>query len=149
SVIALWAYGLRPTRLTVTVILLVQLLDLAGFGWFTYWRMTGYEAMEQLKDPPVVQAIKARENDLLSFRVATHADNPYNQNYEALSHANMAIVRKLQSVSGYDPMRPTRSAALAGSLNIFGVVQDKEVFSTADRGLDLLNVKYLLQEHPP
>lgn len=126
----------------------VLTLDLASFGWFTYWRITSPEILNRLPDPPAALAIKARESDLLTFRVVSHAMWPYNHNYELLNHANLSIARGLQSVSGYDPMRLPRPAALAGEMDIFGVMRDANVFGDFDQGLNLLNVKYLLRERP-
>jgi len=147
---ALWLYARRQTKLVAAAVIVVLQLDLAFFGWFTYWRSTGYELVERLNDPPAVKAIKERESDLRGFRVVTHAANPYHPNYENLSHGNMAIPHGLQSVTGYDPMRLSRLATLAGgpagSMDIFGVIGAQTVFATHDQGLDLLNVKYLLRE---
>jgi Bacterial membrane protein YfhO len=148
SLIVLWLYARRRTTLTGMALLAVLTLDLASFGWFTYWRITSPEILNRLPDPPAAQAIKARESGLLTFRVVSHAMWPYNHNYELLNHANLSIARGLQSVSGYDPMRLPRPAALAGEMDIFGVIRDANVFGAFDQGLNLLNVKYLLRERP-
>ncbi|HKQ73497.1 MAG TPA: YfhO family protein, partial [Blastocatellia bacterium] len=148
SLIVLWLYARWRSTLTGVAILTVLLLDLASFGWFTYWRITSPEILKRLPDPPAAQAIKARESDLLAFRVVSHAMWPYNHNYELLNHANLSIARGLQSVSGYDPMRLPRPASLAGEMDIFGVIRDANVLGAFDQGLNLLNVKYLLRERP-
>ncbi len=148
GLIVIWLYARRRTTLTGLALLAAIILDLASFGWFTYWRITAPEVLQRLPDPPAVQAIKARENDLLGFRVVSHAMWPYNYNYELLNHANLSIARGLQSVSGYDPMRLPRPASLAGEMDIFGVIRDANVFGDFDQGLNLLNVKYLLRERP-
>ena len=148
SLIVLWIYAKHQSAIAGVALLAVLILDLASFGWFTYWRISSPETLKRLPDPPAVQAIKARENDLLSFRVISHAMWPYNYNYELLNHANLSIARGLQSASGYDPMRLPRPAALAGEMDIFGVIRDSNVFGVSDQGLNLLNVKYLLRERP-
>jgi hypothetical protein len=143
---ALWFYLWRRSELGAAMIIVVLQLDLAFFGWFTYWRSTGHELVERLNDPPAVKAIKDRESDLRGFRIVTSAVNPYHPNYEDLCHGNMTIPRGLQSVTGYDPMRLSRLATLVGDMDIFGVINDQDVFAARDQGLDLLNVKYLLRE---
>ena len=148
SLIVLCLYARWRTTLTGVALLAVLTLDLASFGWFTYWRITSPETLNRLPDPPAALAIKARESDLLTFRVVSHAMWPYNHNYELLNHANLSIARGLQSVSGYDPMRLPRPAALAGEMDIFGVIRDANVFGAFHQGLNLLNVKYLLRERP-
>jgi len=148
SLIVLWLHARWRTTLTGVALVALLTLDLASFGWFTYWRISSPEILERLPDPPAAQAIKARESDLLTFRVVSHAMWPYNHNYELLNHANLSIARGLQSVNGYDPMRLPRPAALAGDMDIFGVIRDANVFGAFDQGLNLLNVKYLLRERP-
>ncbi len=146
GLIVLWLYARRPTNAAAVLVIAVLLADLTCFGWFTYWRSTGYAFIASLDDPPAIKAIKAREPDLSSFRIVSQAPNPYYPNYEPLCHGNMAIPRSLQSAAGYDPMRLIRMAQLAGEMDIFGVIGDQEIFSTHNYGLDLLNVKYLLRE---
>ncbi len=143
---ALWFHMGRRTSLSGAVVLILLALDLALFGWFTYWRTNSYELVERLKDPPAVKAIKEREADLNSFRIFSYAVNPYNQNYENLCHANLAIARGLQSAIGYDPMRLSRVAAMTGDSDIFGMINDQNVFDARNQGINLLNVKYLLRE---
>lgn len=146
SLAAIWFYGMRRDAPAAAVVILVVILDLSFFGWFTYWRTTGYEVLRELADPPAVQAIKEREPNLTEFRVISYAPNPYDRNYAALNHANLTIARGLQSASGYDPMRLPRTADLAGKMDIFGFIGERQVFDSADRRLDLLNIKYLLRE---
>jgi hypothetical protein len=147
SIGVLWVYIGRNNALSAALVVAVLLLDLASFGWFTYWRSSGYQLVGRLIDPPGVKAIKDRESDFNSFRIAAYSSNPYGPNYEGLSHGNLGIIRDLQSVSGYDPMRLTRTAAISGDIDIFGVINNPNVFETTDQGLNLLNVKYLFYEH--
>jgi hypothetical protein len=141
-----WFYAKRRTVFAGVVLIAVLTLDLASFGWFTYWNVDNGEILQSLSDPPAVEAIKLRERDLQSFRVVSNAPRPYQDNYGPLNHANLSIARGLQSASGYDPMRPNRPAALAGEMDIFGIIHDYDAFSAFDQGFNLLNVKYLLQE---
>nr|MDQ3013940.1 YfhO family protein [Acidobacteriota bacterium] len=55
----------------------------------------------------------------------------------------------LQSVSGYDILRPARVGEMTGTAGsvLNGFVQDAKSFSPEDRGFDLLNVKYLIVGH--
>src|SRR5262249_55098238 len=48
------------------------------------------------------------------------------------------------SVNGYDTLRLTRLAEIAGDMDQGGIVQDVGALAYPHRGLDLLNVKYLL-----
>lgn len=143
---ALCFYLWKRTILSGTLVLILMFLDLVFFGWFTYWRTSGYQLVERLKDPAAVKAIKERESDLNNFRILSYAVNPYNRNYEDLCHANLAIARGLQSASGYDPMRLSRVAAMSGDMDIFGMIGTQHVFGVQHQGLNLLNVKYLLRE---
>lgn len=124
----------------------VLLLDLASFGWFTYWRTTDAGILRQLADSEATQAVKTLEPDPAAFRIISQATWPYGENYAAISHANMAGARGLQSVSGYDPLRLPLAATLAGAMDIFGTLRDQTVFAPASQSLNLLNVKYLIRE---
>lgn len=147
SVPAVWIYAKRQSALTGAVLLAVLLIDLASFGWFTSWRMTDAGIVRQLADSAAVQAIKAREEELHSFRVVSQAVWPFGANYSAISHGSLAMVRGLQSVNGYDPLRLPRPALMAGDQDLFGMMHDLEVMNDQDQRLNLLNVKYLLREH--
>jgi hypothetical protein len=146
SMAALSVYIVRKNTLSAALVVAVLLLDLASFGWFTYWRSSSYQLVGRLEDTPGIKAIKERESDLNSFRIAAYSSNPYGPNYEGLSHGNLGIIRGLQSVSGYDPMRLTRAAAISGDIDIFGVINNPNVLETTDQGFNLLNVKYLFFE---
>jgi Bacterial membrane protein YfhO len=141
-----WFYVKRQTVFAGVVLIAVLMLDLASYGWFAYWNVANGEILKSFSDPPAVEAIKLRERDLQSFRVVSNAPLPYERNYGLINHANLSVARGLQSANGYDPMRLTRPAALAGEMDIFGLIYDSNAFSASDQGLNLLNVKYLLQE---
>ncbi|MGH9767897.1 MAG: YfhO family protein, partial [Blastocatellia bacterium] len=121
-------------------------LDVAHFGCYYEWRITPRNLMESLADPPAVKLIKEREPDLNSFRIIGHSPDPHGKNYETLNFPNVSIVRGLQSVNGYDPLRIVRMMRLAGHLSIDGRVGEPQVFGATDQSLNLLNVKYLLHE---
>jgi hypothetical protein len=146
SVAALWFYARRKSALASAALVAVLLADLVSFGHFLEWRTTPHKVNALLPDPPSVQFIKAREPDLASFRILSHALWPYDYNYEMLNHPNVSIARGLQSANGYDALRLPRLAAVAGEMSIDGVVQDLNSFSPSDQGFNLLNVKYLLRE---
>lgn len=148
SVGVMWLFCQRRSWPTSALVIATMMISLASFGWFTFWRTSHFDLYQRLADPPAVQAIRQREADWKSFRIVSYAVWPYGPNYEALNHANLAIARGLQSVSGYDPMRLPRPAALAGNMDIFGVIPDPTVFDVPDQALNLMNVKYLLHEHP-
>lgn len=163
SIAALWFYTIKfspspPPPLSPSFFLLaVLLLDLASYGHFFHWRTARFDVAQRLADPPAVQLIKAREPDWHSFRVMSHPALAYDYavgwpedpNFELLNQPNISILRGLQSVSGYDVLRPVRTGELLGSAGsaLAGFVQDIGSFGLADRGLDLLNVKYLIVGH--
>jgi hypothetical protein len=160
SALALWFYAAKPSSILnprSSILLLLLLLDLAAYGHFFHWRTGRFDVARRLADPPVVQAIKAREQDLASFRIAHllmlsydyTAGWPDDDTYDLLDYPNTSMARGLQSVSGYDILRPVRIGELTGTANsaIAGFLQDSVTFMPADRGLDLLNVKYLLVGH--
>lgn len=143
SLTALWFYVQRGTRLAGASLIIVLLLDLAAFGHFFYWRTLDPHIVDRLADSATTSYIKTREADLNSFRVMsqTKGNNP-----DLLNSPNISIARGLQVLNGYDPMRLSEFADLAGQVNEFGVVQDLSTYTLADQGLNLLNAKYLLYE---
>jgi len=145
SVIALWVFTERRTLVTATGIVLLLLLDLASFGHFFNWG-SDFRIVDRFADPPTVQFIKAREPDWNTFRVVSQLGVALDAAAaESLNQPNTSFARGLQSVNGYDPLRLPRLAAVAGEMDIFGVMRDPKTFGLSDRGLDLLNVKYLLR----
>jgi hypothetical protein len=146
SVAALWFYARGGTRLAGAVLLTLLLLDLASFGHFFAWRTMSSVVVTRLADPPSVQFIKARESDLNSFRILSQALWPFAYENQMPNYPNVSIARGLQSVSGYDPMRLPRLAAVAGQLTAGSGVEDLTVFSAAHQGLNLLDVKYIFRE---
>jgi hypothetical protein len=147
SVVTLLLYARRQTMITGALLVLLLLLDLASFGHFFYWRGSNFRIVDRLADPPTVKYLKAREPDLNSFRMAALSMFPWGtENYELLNQPNVSIVRGVPSVNGYEPMRLPRLAAIAGNMDIFGVMRDLKSFGQFDQGLNLLKVKYLLRE---
>jgi hypothetical protein len=161
SVGVLWLYVLSPSlRLPVSpsfFLVGVLLLDVAAYGHFFQWRLVTANTSDRLADPPAIQLIKSREKNLNSFRVMSHLTMPgdytlfwpEDPNFETVNQPNISLLRGLQSVSGYDVLRPLRVGELTGTAGsvLNGYVQDAKSFSLEDRGLDLLNVKYLLVGH--
>jgi len=101
-----------------------------------------------------VQLIKSQEKDFNSFRVMSYPVQAYDYayawpedpNFDLINQPNTSILRGLQSVSGYDILRPVRVGEMTGTAGsvLNGFVQDPKSFGLEDRGLDLLNVKYLI-----
>lgn len=131
------------THLAGAGLIAVLLLDLASFGHFMYWRTLDPHIVDRLADSATTRYIKSREADLNVFRVMcqTKGNNP-----DLLNSPNISIARELQVLNGYDPMRLSEFADLAGQVNEFGVAQDLSTYTLADQGLNLLNAKYLLYE---
>src|SRR5215831_3381914 len=155
SLLALWYSAIRHPQSAIGNLLLlaVLLVDVASYGHFFHWRIAEFDVKARLEDPPAVRLIKARETDFNSFRVMSHLtlpdyarDWPEDPNFEAVNQPNTSILRGLQSVSGYDILRPVRTGEITGSAGsaLNGYVQDYRSFGLDDRGLDLLNVKYLI-----
>ncbi|MGH9838597.1 MAG: YfhO family protein [Blastocatellia bacterium] len=144
SVAALWFYQHRLSALAGGLLLVILLLDLASFGHFYEWRAFRPRISEEVRDPPAVTFIKARERDTASFRIVSHALWPLGENYSQLNHPDLSIARGLQSVNGYDMLQLSRLAELAGAMGPEGIVSNWGAFGLADRSFDLLNVKYLL-----
>jgi hypothetical protein len=161
SAAALWLYALSPSRrlavFTPLLLVCVLLLDVAAYGHFFQWRTVNANTAERLADPLAIQLIKSRESDWNSFRVMSHVTMPgdyalfwpEDPNFDAVNQPNTSLLRGLQSVSGYDVLRPARIGEITGTTGAMlnGYVQDAKSFSLEDRGLDLLNVKYLLVGH--
>lgn len=153
---ALWFHVKRRSALSTVLLIVMLALDLASFGLFFEWRGASFKAEERMAGPPAVTFIKSRESDLQSFRTLSLAGLPYDHfvhrprklDYERLNLPNLSIVHGLQgglqSVNGYDTLRLTRLAAIAGDMGQGGIVEDVSALDHPHRGLDLLNVKYLL-----
>ncbi|HKQ78491.1 MAG TPA: DUF6044 family protein [Blastocatellia bacterium] len=146
SMIALWRYASRRTKFSSAFLIFVLLGDLVSYGHFLEWRAQTFSVARGLADPPTVENIKSRETDLNSFRILSHASQPFGPNYSALNSPNISIARGLQSVNGYDMLRMRRSATAIGEMTPEGIAQDLDVFNLSDQRLNLLNVKYLLFE---
>ncbi|MBL8171936.1 MAG: YfhO family protein [Acidobacteria bacterium] len=148
SLILLWltfALGKRAVWMPALLVLAL-FLDLASFGFFFEWRLTKYNIPEKLADSPIVKFIKEREPDWHAFRMISHSPYPFSYNTDLINYPNTSIVRGLESVNGYDPVRIQRVSELSGSLSIDGYVSDLEAFGTQHQGLNLLNTKYLVYD---
>ncbi len=155
SVAAFWfAYRSQAqAALPQALLVCVLLLDLASYGHFFFWRGITFDVKQRLADPPAVAFIKERETNLNAFRVMSYPVQfydyafawPDDPNFELVNEPNVSIVRGLQSLSGYDVLRPLRMAEIAGTVGgVSDFAQDLNSFSVADRGFDLLNLKYLI-----
>lgn len=146
--VLIWLFAWRKTAWAGALLIAGLMVDVASFGHYFYWSFVPWEVTARLQDAVTVQAIKARESNFNSFRLASHSLWPYHDTYELLNHPNTSLTRGLQSVNGYDVLRSPRLATLLGEMTTEGVVQQANVFNAQHRGLDLLNVKYLLYERP-
>lgn len=145
---AVWFGILQRDLFGKSAVVAVLLLDLMVFGHFFNWRVTTFSINEKIADSPPVSFIKSRENDHSSFRIISHSPRPFTKNYEGLNYPNVSIARGLQSVNGYDALRLMRMTSVAGEMTLDGLVTDQNVFGADHKGLDLLNVRYLLRERP-
>jgi len=145
---AVWFGLLQRGMIGKSSLVAVLLLDIMVFGHFFNWRVTTFSINERVADSPPVKFIKSREKDLASFRIVSHSPRPFAKNYEGLNYPNVSIARGLQSVNGYDALRLVRMTSVAGEMTLDGLITDQSAFGTEHRGLDLLNVKYLLRERP-
>jgi Bacterial membrane protein YfhO len=149
----LWISNLK-SHISNPLLPALLLLDLASYGHFFHWRIATFNVNERLADPPAVQLIKSREKEFNSFRIMSHPVQAYDYashwpedpNFELIDQPNISILRGLQSLSGYDILRPVRVGEMTGAAGsaIQGFVQDLHSFGLVDRGLDLLNLKYLI-----
>jgi hypothetical protein len=149
SVFALLVYARRWNSLAGAALVLVLFLDLASWGFSFEWRLIddkAYNVAERLADSESVKFIKTRENDLNSFRTVSHSENPFKANTDLLNYPNISIVRGLQSVNGYDPIRLGQMAEIAGKITLDGYIAESEAFDSSHQGLNLLNAKYMLAE---
>ena len=146
AVAAAWWLAKRQTVFSALLVALVLCLDLASFGQFLDWRTLAFDVGGHLADPVTVKFIKAREADVHSFRLLSHAPNPFDNSYELLNHPNVSIVRGLASVNGYDELRLLRPAAMMGGMSIDGRVTEPSAFAVTHQGFNLMNVRYLLTE---
>jgi Bacterial membrane protein YfhO len=146
SVIALWCFTLRQSKLSKVLLVLILLADLLAYGHYLEWRAYTFNVADRLADPPTVQEIKARENDPNSFRILSYSSQPFGTNYEMLNYPNNSIARGLQSANGYDMLRLQRPSEVLGDMTSEGVVQNHRSFELAHQGFNLFNIKYLLVE---
>ncbi len=146
SLVALFLYTWKQHWLIAGALIVLAVADAMSFGLSYEWRLPTYDMAEKLGDAPSVKFIKEREPDLNQFRIVSHTPQPFGPSYDMLDYPNLSIVRGLQSVNGYDPMRLLRTTEIAGSMSLEGIVENPDAFTPAHRGFDLLNVKYLLME---
>ncbi|HKX26351.1 MAG TPA: YfhO family protein [Blastocatellia bacterium] len=142
------------SQISNLLLLSVLLIDVASYGYFFKWRNITFDVPQRLADPPAVQFIKSRERDFSSFRVMSHpvlgydypVDWPEDPNFETINQPSISVLRGLQSISGYDILRPARVGELTGTAGYAtaGPVQESGSFGVGDRGFDLLNLKYLI-----
>jgi len=149
SIAAVWFYMRRRSGLAGVVLVITLLLDLASFGYCTEWRTVGWKMMDTFADSPAVAYVKSREADLQSFRVLDRSIGDYSLNCADLNCQNMSIARGLQSCGGYEPMRLSRVADVAGEMSILGRVTDTKALGVVNQGLNLLNVRYVFHEKLP
>ena len=149
SLLGLGLYIWRPAPPAAIGLVILLFLDLCVAGWAYEWRTCRAETtVERATDSPTVKLIKGRERDLNSFRVFSYSTSPFGDNYNLLNYPNVAIVRGLGSLNGYDALRLTRMSKVAGDMTIEGLATDRSIFGPSHRGLELFNVKYLLYEQP-
>jgi len=147
SVAALAVFAYRASSWTALLFPLLLFADLKMVANSYEWTMAmRAETVGRMTDSPAVKLIKARESDLHAFRIASYSRSPFSNKYAALDYPNVSIARGLQSVNGYDALRLINFSKLAGDMTIEGLMSDTSVFSPDHRGLDLLNVKYLLMD---
>lgn len=153
SSIALILFFRFDSRWTQALLLIALLIDLGSFGSHYYWAIVPRAFAERSADPPAVQFIKSRERNLDSFRIISHSLFPFDYeylgandiNFELTDRPNASVMRGVASVNGNDLLRPSRFGGLT-RINGFGILDDVNVFTPQDRGLDLMSVKYLLLE---
>jgi hypothetical protein len=149
GIAALLIYSRRWSGLSSAALAALLFLELMSFGFFYEWRLINRDPRTALADSPSVKYIKAREQDLSSFRIVSRTDSdPFQVVADLTDYPNMSIPRGLQSVNGYDPVRLWRMAVVAGSMTLDGRMPESTVLGPAHTGLDLLNTKYLLSETP-
>jgi len=85
SVAALWYYASRRTRFSCALLIFILLADLVSYGHFLEWRSYTFSVAEGVADPSSVKYIKSREPDLNSFRILSHAAQPFGANIETQS----------------------------------------------------------------
>ncbi len=147
SVVVVFAFAKGANVPAGAGLVLVLFLDLLSFGFFYEWRAVNFNVADKLADPPTVKFIKQRESDLNAFRIVSRSDKPYARNADLLDYPNISIARGLQSVNGYDPVRLGQMAEVAGRVTLDGVIAEPGALSAAAQGFNLLNAKYLLNEH--
>lgn len=146
SVLALLMYLRHRSAIATAILITTLFLDLMSFGHFYEWRTFSPNITERLVDPPTVKLIKERERDLNGLRILSRSSDPWGVNSKLLDYPNISIVRGLQSVNGYDPLRLIRITEITGGMSPEGYVKDESAFSSDHQGFNLLNAKYLLYE---
>ncbi|MBS1811596.1 MAG: YfhO family protein [Acidobacteria bacterium] len=153
GLVSVWVYAAQRSAFASGLLLVVLILDLGAFGFFYEWRRYPYDLTKRVNDPAAVQYIKAREPNVELFRVANHTAWPQSHgasmledSYNNLNYPNVSILRGLQMVNGYDPVRLLRMTDISGAMALDGMIEDSTVLGTSHQGFNLLNVKYLLQE---
>ncbi|HYE73287.1 MAG TPA: YfhO family protein, partial [Blastocatellia bacterium] len=153
TITLVWFYIQTRHALGAVLVIAVLFADLCAFGFFYEWRIFPYNLTKRVDDPATVQFIKSREPNLSTFRVANHTAWPQSygasmleDSYVNLNYPNVSVLRGLQMVNGYDPVRLLRTTDICGAMSLDGMLEDATVLNSTHQGFNLLNVKYLLQE---
>lgn len=146
SLAAILFYVYRPSAWTQCAIVAVLVFDAMAWGRFFEWSIARQDMEKSFQDPALVKFLKEKEPDPNTYRILSRPSELYGKSYDQLDYPNISIVRGVQSLNGYDPLRLDAAAAAAGGLTLDGVVSDVRAFGKNHRGFDLFNVKYLLCE---
>jgi hypothetical protein len=154
SLVGLWLYTQLRTPFCAYILVIILLADLMAFGHALIWRTIDFNVQERSAAPLSVKYIKSKEIDLNAFRVISDSPSPYDgwpvaTRYEDLNWPNLSILHGLQSVNGYDMLQLQQIPPITGSISPEGELASREVFDFNHRGLDLLNVRYLIRERVP
>jgi Bacterial membrane protein YfhO len=151
SLIAVWVYALWRNPLCSMLLVIVLLADVMVFGlaFHRERRESATSVKERLQDPPTVQFIKSREDDLNSFRIISYSAKRRAVSYDLLNFPNLSLTRGLRSVNGVEELRSHWQMGIAGPMEADGAITDPNLFKLSNQVLNLLNVKYFLLEERP
>lgn len=165
SMCALWFYARRGGGLRAgALLLLVLVLDLAGWGQSSGWRTnTGPPpGTEYWGVPETVKLLRERERqDQTPYRILTvpHTFDPARvpippsvartADWVLWTEPDIYMMHGIENAAGYDGFGLARYSRLAGEMKVWGELTDpSSSLRGPSREMDLLNVRYLLAIRP-
>lgn len=156
---ALWVYARGRRKSAGLLIIAVLALDLAMWGQFTGWRISGPKPGEEFWQTPeavnVLRGFEAKDPTRYRILTAPHSFDPAVApvgpsvsrltDWVLWTQPDVYMMHGIENAAGYDGFGFARYEKLAGGMTVWGELSDPDAtLRGPSREIDLLNVRYLL-----